>query len=222
MIIQDDYLSALRKRMQQNQDDSISSPQDFSTGDYLNAALQKMSTRQAPPRLDPSSRVTSPDTTLTQPGSFQNYYNQLGSIGQIGQNLLDAENARAIFRRQQALSTTPSSGGQANPIAPGIPSNPAENFKFAQQIAPQFGWNANDLNNWYRLGMQESGWKNTAQNPTSTAFGIGQFLDSTWGGVGISKTNDPYQQVLAMARYIKNRYGTPTAAEAHELSSHWY
>ena len=35
------------------------------------------------------------------------------------------------------------------------------------------------------LWNAESGWNPDAQNPTSTAYGIAQFLDSTWAGTGI-------------------------------------
>ena len=34
------------------------------------------------------------------------------------------------------------------------------------------------------LWGKESGWNPNAQNPSSTAYGIAQFLDSTWAGTG--------------------------------------
>lgn len=106
---------------------------------------------------------------------------------------------------------------------PGVPSNPRENFKYAQSIAGNYGWSSpSELAAWYQLGMKESGWRNTAQNPTSTAYGIGQFLDSTWRGYGIPKTSDPAMQVEAMARYIKARYGSPSRALAFHNSHNWY
>lgn len=70
--------------------------------------------------------------------------------------------------------------------------------------------------------QRESGWNPTAQNPTSTAYGIGQFLDSTWQGAGSQKTSDPYQQINAMLAYIGQRYGTPEAAQQHEKNYGWY
>lgn len=69
---------------------------------------------------------------------------------------------------------------------------------------------------------RESGWNPTAQNPTSSAYGIGQFLDSTWQGVQAQKTSDPYQQIQAMLRYITQRYGSPQAAWQHEQQAGWY
>lgn len=63
-----------------------------------------------------------------------------------------------------------------------------------------------------QLVMHESRWNPTVQNPNSTAYGIGQFLDATWAGVGATKTSDPYAQIRAMLKYIQGRYQTPTNA----------
>jgi SLT domain-containing protein len=70
----------------------------------------------------------------------------------------------------------------------------------------------------------KSGWNNNAQNPTSTAYGIAQFLDSTWAGVGAAKTSDPTAQIAAGLRYIAQVYGSPANAYARWLSRspHWY
>ena len=65
------------------------------------------------------------------------------------------------------------------------------------------------------LWTQESGFNAKAQNPTSTAYGIAQFLDSTWGPYG-PKTSNPGLQIKYGLEYIHDRYGNPLAAEAHE------
>jgi hypothetical protein len=72
------------------------------------------------------------------------------------------------------------------------------------------------------LVMSESGWCNTIQNPTSTAYGIGQFLDSTWATVGFTKTSNPATQIAAMLTYIKNRYGDPIKAWNFHLANGYY
>jgi hypothetical protein len=48
--------------------------------------------------------------------------------------------------------------------------------------------------------------------PNSDASGIFQFLSTTWDEVGMEYSTDPYIQSVAGMRYIKKRYGTPTAA----------
>lgn len=56
------------------------------------------------------------------------------------------------------------------------------------------------------------------------AWGLFQFLGSTWAGTGIRQTADPYWQTRAGIRYIKNRYHTPAAAVRFwkNQSPHWY
>lgn len=228
---QKDAGSPVDQNIRPQQDEFTNKPM---TGDLIKAQLQQYAQRAAPPSLEPSARVKNPDTSQTLPDNFKSYYDMLGSITDFGRQATAAETARAAFRRQQelnAIANQPVGGGggggslQAGgggSYQGGIPSNPAANFKFAQQIAPNYGWNDNELAAWYKLGMKESGWRNTAQNPTSTAYGIGQFLDSTWGGYGIGKTSDPALQVEAMARYIRARYGTPSAALAFHNAHNWY
>lgn len=90
-------------------------------------------------------------------------------------------------------------------------------------FANMFGWSsaAEQAAIDYLL-MRESGYNNVAQNPTSTAYGMFQFLNSTWGGYGIPKTSDPTAQSIAGGRYIAARYGDPINAATHERAYNWY
>lgn len=73
-----------------------------------------------------------------------------------------------------------------------------------------------------KLWTRESNWRHTAQNKTSTAFGIAQFLDATWGAVGFEKSRNPYVQIQAGLVYIEKRYKTPCKALAHSDRVGWY
>jgi methyl-accepting chemotaxis protein len=70
----------------------------------------------------------------------------------------------------------------------------------------------------------ESGFNPNAQNPTSTAYGLFQFLNSTWAGVGGQKTSNPALQSEYGMRYIASRYGNPVNAYGKwsSRSPHWY
>lgn len=72
------------------------------------------------------------------------------------------------------------------------------------------------------LITRESRWKSNAQNPTSTAYGLGQFLNSTWKTVGCVKTNDPYKQIDCTIAYVEARYGYPQKAIEHHNRKNWY
>ena len=63
------------------------------------------------------------------------------------------------------------------------------------------------------LWQKESGWRSNAANPHSTAWGIPQFLNSTWVNYGYPiRPKDPQVQVKAGLRYIYKRYKTPCRA----------
>lgn len=90
-------------------------------------------------------------------------------------------------------------------------------------VAALYGWSEGAQ--WAainRLIQKESSWNPTAQNPTSTAYGLFQFLNGTWAGTGFSKTSDPVRQTQAGLTYIKNRYGTPTEALRFHNRNNWY
>ncbi|WP_240373041.1 tape measure protein [Brevibacterium zhoupengii] len=91
----------------------------------------------------------------------------------------------------------------------------------AKQMLEQMGWGDQfgDLN-W--LLTRESGWNPNAQNPSSSAYGLFQFLNGTWGTVGGSKTSDPKMQLEYGLKYIKQRYGDVQGARSFWERNHWY
>lgn len=80
------------------------------------------------------------------------------------------------------------------------------------------------------LWHKESGWRSHAANPHSTAFGIPQFLNSTWVNYGYPvRPKDPQVQIKAGLRYIYKRYSTPCGAwefwkrkAGKDLRGGWY
>lgn len=110
---------------------------------------------------------------------------------------------------------------QNRPAIESKPQNP-DNVSLAQQIALDKGITGAEWECLYLLGMRESGWRSTAQNPYSTAYGLFQFLDSTWAGTGYTKSADPRIQIEAGLAYVKNRYTTPCNAYNFQVSRGWY
>lgn len=87
--------------------------------------------------------------------------------------------------------------------------------------ASKFGWSGNQWSSLNWLVSHESSWNPNAQNPTSSAYGLFQFLDGTWKGYG-PKTSDPAKQAEYGMQYIKERYGSPEGAKAFWEGHHWY
>jgi hypothetical protein len=96
------------------------------------------------------------------------------------------------------------------------------NRGIGQRMAAAVGWSGAEWTALDALIMSESGWSNTAKNPTSTAFGIGQFLASTQAAYGISGVTDPGRQIAATLQYIRDRYGDPIRAWAFKRAHNWY
>ena len=63
----------------------------------------------------------------------------------------------------------------------------------------------------------ESQWQLDADNPTSTAWGIGQILNSK-DNVGL----DPYLQAVAALNYMIHKYNTPCNAWKFHVKHKWY
>jgi len=123
---------------------------------------------------------------------------------------------RQLARRYPGRGAGPGSGE----VAP-RPEDLTGNQELVRRAMIDAGWKG-QWPSLYQLVMHESGFNNTAQNPTSTAYGMFQFLDGTWSGTGIAKTSDPWKQAVAGMRYIGGKYGDPKGAWDFWQANHWY
>jgi hypothetical protein len=122
-----------------------------------------------------------------------------------------AEQAAAAKAQAEAAAARPGQGT----TAAAAPSGSYQDYARNKVGAGQFGCLEN-------LWGKESGWNPNAQNPSSSAYGIPQLLDSTWSGTGIAKTSDGYRQIDAGLVYIDKAYGSPCGAWSHSQSTGWY
>ncbi len=77
-----------------------------------------------------------------------------------------------------------------------------------------YGWNKTQQECIVKLFTKESRFDHFADNPKSTAYGIGQVLRE--------KSKDPATQILRAYKYIGHRYGTPCKAWSHSVRKNWY
>ena len=75
--------------------------------------------------------------------------------------------------------------------------------QYAQQMVSEAEYEA-----LFELIMLESNWDPDAQNPKSSAYGLGQLLDQTWDLVGIEKSTNFKIQLIATHKYVMERYGS--------------
>jgi len=71
---------------------------------------------------------------------------------------------------------------------------------------------------------KESAWNPQAENPVSSASGIGQLLDGTYKNLGMKHSDAEVPQLVATLAYIGRKYGSggPCAAWAHFKKHRWY
>ena len=129
-----------------------------------------------------------------------------------------AEAAAREAAQREAAASAPAA---APASAAGSSSSSAPRGSFKEYAMSKVG-SAQQFSCLENLWGKESGWNPNAQNPTSTAYGIPQFLNSTWASTGIAKTSDGYRQIDAGLIYIDSRYGSPCGAWAHSQSTGWY
>lgn len=125
-----------------------------------------------------------------------------------------------------AGATTESSTGDSttgNTGSSSVPPTSGSNEAVLKEVAASFGWTGSQWTCLYNVEMAEAGFNLTATNPSSGAYGMAQFINgpSEYAQYGGDSTTARGQSI-GMCNYIKQRYGTPCAAWAHEQSFHWY
>jgi hypothetical protein len=86
----------------------------------------------------------------------------------------------------------------------------------------QRGWTKKDWQALVQLWDKESGWRPTADNPTSTAYGIPQAMMSAHPDMPADYKTNPMTQIEWGLDYIASRYGSPSQAWAHSQRTGWY
>ena len=86
-----------------------------------------------------------------------------------------------------------------------------------------YGWSEYDFECLVKLWDKESGWDPNSHNSSSGAHGIPQSLPaSKMASEGADYYTNGYPQIRWGLKYIKGRYGSPSAAWAHSQSKGWY
>ena len=85
------------------------------------------------------------------------------------------------------------------------------------------GWSSGQFTCLDSLWTRESNWNPTADNPTSSAYGIPQALPgSKMASAGADWRTNPATQISWGLGYIADRYGDPCGAWNHFQARNWY
>jgi len=125
--------------------------------------------------------------------------------------------ATAAASQSPAPSASPQPTATATALAR---SGSAE--QIAEAMLGSFGWSSSQFACLDPLWAEESGWSVTAENP-SGAYGIPQALPGDkMASTGPDWQTSPATQIKWGLGYIKDIYGSPCAAWAHEQATGWY
>jgi hypothetical protein len=93
----------------------------------------------------------------------------------------------------------------------------------ARALLAEFGFSADQFGCLDSLWTSESGWRVTADNPHSSAYGIPQALPgSKMSSFGADWATNPVTQIRWGLDYIKDRYGSPCGAWSFKQGRGWY
>jgi hypothetical protein len=139
-----------------------------------------------------------------------------------------AEQARAAEAARRAEEARRASQGGSVPPPP-PPASGAGNLSPSQAQATAYGmvqgygWGDSQFQCLVWLWNRESGWRWSAENPSSGAYGIPQSLPaSKMAAAGADWRTNAVTQMRWGLSYISSRYGTPCAAWAHSEATNWY
>jgi hypothetical protein len=101
--------------------------------------------------------------------------------------------------------------------------DPDGNRSFARSRMDKWGWDEEEFHCLVHLWERESNWNHTADNPTSSAYGIPQALPGhKMSTVGDDWETNPKTQIKWGLKYISERYSTPCNAWKHFQNKNWY
>lgn len=144
------------------------------------------------------------------------------------QGELDKSLAQTQLGAYSGFNNAKGGGGYSNNYKTQQQSSKSSTFPTFQghmQQAVQMGVPQSWVPALTELVGRESSWNPSAKNPKSTAHGYGQFLKSTRSNyekkTGLNYSN-PVHQLVMMAQYVKDRYGTPEKALAFWDKNKYY
>lgn len=93
----------------------------------------------------------------------------------------------------------------------------------ARAMLADYGFSESEFSCLDELWMSESDWDPTADNPTSSAYGIPQALTGgTHDNLPADYMTNPVAQIEWGLQYIRDSYGTPCAAWEFKQANNWY
>jgi uncharacterized protein YabE (DUF348 family) len=168
-------------------------------------------------------------TEKTQDADRELGYKEVKTPGVAGKRTVSYEiemrNGVEISRQEIQSVTTKEPVKQVEVVGAKLPTpmNPTEAQTLGHQMMLDYGFGEDQWPCLYNLWMRESGWKTTAGNQSSGAYGIPQALPaSKMATIGPNYLTDAATQITWGLGYVKGRYSTPCGAWSSFQAKGWY
>jgi uncharacterized protein YabE (DUF348 family) len=156
-------------------------------------------------------------------------YKKVQTPGVIGKRTVTYEvemkNGQELSRKEIQSVVTAQPQKQVEVVGAKLPTptNPTEAQALGHQMMLDYGFGEDQWPCLYNLWMRESGWRTTAGNQSSGAYGIPQALPaSKMASAGPDYLTNAATQITWGLGYVKGRYATPCGAWSSFQSKGWY
>lgn len=143
-----------------------------------------------------------------------------------GASIADVVKGQAAVTPLSGNAGTPNAGQSGSTAGPAPTSGTVVGLVTWAQlhaIGAAHGWTPDQISDWGSLIKSESNGTLTDKNPSSNAIGIAQGITGPgWYAAHGGSFNTVTGQLTAMANYISQRYGNPSAAWAFHKANSWY
>ncbi|HEX6248481.1 MAG TPA: lytic transglycosylase domain-containing protein [Nocardioidaceae bacterium] len=145
------------------------------------------------------------------------------SVADRGGDQVSRSDRRTGSDKREALDE--SSGGAVNRTQVTRTADLADEDpkEIARRLMPEYGLSEAEFGCLDQLWISESDWDPTADNPTSTAYGIPQALTGgTHDNLPADYMTNPVSQIRWGLWYIRDSYGTACSAWEFKQANDWY
>jgi hypothetical protein len=208
--------------------DLFSSPGSSSASEKVSGRAE-MAVLNSEKAHTPNTPSAKPQTAAEAAAEAVRMRNQVEAIEQERKAAQDAFEQSALaknaaLKRYQALNRVNRDSREERA------SRDAERKKYsgtpkevAMNLLPDHGWSQSQFSCLDKLWTRESGWRVSADNPSSSAYGIPQALPGNrMAAYGSDWRTNPVTQIKWGLDYIEATYGSPCGAWAHSQAKGWY
>ncbi|GAA2202973.1 hypothetical protein [Sinomonas flava] len=194
------------------------------SGDSIAQSIAASPTEQAALRADAAASKAAAEQAAADKAAAEKAAADQAAAAKAAADQASADQAAAAKAAADKAAADKAAADKAAAALAAQPvDDPAGAKAYAASRLAAFGWGQDQMSALETLWTKESGWRTTATNASSGAYGIVQSLPgSKMASVGADWQTNYRTQIDWGLNYIKSRYGSPANALAFHLANNWY